>query len=213
MQPTSPFSEISTNTSIYPPRTTLYCQGEHLNGVFIIRRGAVKLTMISNNGKSVILGFAYPGNILGLSEFFSHAPSSALAETTMECLLSYVQCPNFQNFLSGHVEAAIEVARQATGSYQNACRQISLLALSGSAAERIAQFLLNEADSRPAESTNSPGLRLTHEEIAQLTGSARETVTRTLSTFKTNGWAHLEASKIIINDRKALTNLAHHFLG
>ena len=130
MQPTSPFSEISTNTSIYPPRTTLYCQGEHLNGVFIIRRGAVKLTMISNNGKSVILGFAYPGNILGLSEFFSHAPSSALAETTMECLLSYVQCPNFQNFLSGHVEAAIEVARQATGSYQNACRQISLLALS-----------------------------------------------------------------------------------
>ena len=175
----------------FPIRSILFHQGEQAQGVFIVKRGSVKLSMTSSKGRAVILRVAGAGEILGLSSVLSGEPFIATAETLEETEIAYVDREQFLQVLLHNPEAALSVALHACANYKNACRQISLLGLCRSASERLAQFVLNWASPRAYRDGAPLWLGLTHEEISQVAGTTRETVTRTLMDFRKKGWASL----------------------
>jgi len=191
----------------YPDRSILFHQGERPEGVFIIKHGSVKLSMTSSKGRAVILRVAGVGEILGLSAVLSGESCIATAETLEETEIAYVERDQFLQVLLHNPEAALSVAIHACSNYKNACRQISLLGLCRSASERLAQFLLNWSSPKAYLDGMPVWLGLTHEEISQVAGTTRETVTRTLMDFRKKGWASVAASNLVVQDREALEKL------
>src|SRR5207245_1331406 len=112
-------------------------------------------------------------------------------------------------FLHEHGDACVRVAQQLAQNFQTATEQISLLGLSSSVSERLAKFLLSLG---AREGQAGGGLRLkltyTHEEIGQMIGISRETVTRLLADFKKNRIINLKGSTLVISNRPALEALA-----
>jgi CRP/FNR family cyclic AMP-dependent transcriptional regulator len=191
----------------YPSRSVLLRQGERPPGVLIVRRGTVKISITSSNGRTVILRVAGVGEILGLSSVLSGEPCLAAAETLEETEVAYIDSKQFLQVLLQNPEAALSIALHACSNYEIACEQISLLALCRSASERVAHLILSWTRPRAHHGAPPVWLGLTHEEISQVAGTSRETVTRTLLDFRKKGWASLASSKLIVQDREAIERL------
>jgi CRP/FNR family transcriptional regulator len=82
------------------------------------------------------------------------------------------------------------------------------VSLSRSSAQKLARFLLDWAERHPACASGGVTLALTHEEIAQTIGAARETVTRLLAEMKRRRIIHLKGSLLNIPNRRALETVA-----
>ena len=91
---------------------------------------------------------------------------------------------------------------------QDACNVVRSVGLSHSISERLARFLLeSSAEGRVANGVLRTKLALTHEDIAQLIGTTRESITRTLSEFRKMDIVELKGSTLIIRNKAALGRL------
>jgi CRP/FNR family transcriptional regulator len=111
----------------------------------------------------------------------------------------------FLAFLRQHGAAALRVAEQLGETYHSAIAEMRTIGLSHSASEKLARFLLelaSEADSSTSELRLK--LTLTHEEIAQMIGSSRETVTRLFADFKRKEYLQVKGSTLIIRSKAGL---------
>ncbi len=189
----------------YPGGAVLFVEEEPPRGVFVLCQGRVKLSMSSSEGKTVTLRTAQPGEVLGLHAVVSGKPYEATAETLGPCQVNFVRREDFLQFLREHPEASIHAARELSSSYRSACEQIRSLALTHSASGKLAKFLL---DSSGNEHEKQQGIRvrltMTHEEIGQIIGMTRETVTRTLGEFKNKHFVVQNGSLLRIQNRAAL---------
>jgi CRP/FNR family transcriptional regulator, cyclic AMP receptor protein len=193
------------SVSAYPEGAVLFMEKQDSRGVFLLCEGEVKLTISSSEGKTLILRIAKPGEILGLMAALSGKPYEVTAETLHPCQVAFVRRDDFLRFMAQHPEASQGIVKQLSSNYHGACEQLRTVGLSLSAPEKLARLLLDL--SAGAEETKS-GIRftlpLTHEEIAEFIGSSRETVTRTLSEFKSQQLLTLKGSTLMISDRAAL---------
>ena len=192
-------------TTAYPAAAMLFVEGQPARGVFLLCKGRVKLSMTSREGKTLILRIITPGEILGLHAAVSETPFQATAETLEPCQVNFVKREDFLRFLRDHGEASIHAAKQLSSSYQIACEQVRSLGLSQSAPEKLARFLL-ECSEKGQVTTRGVRvqLNLTHEEIGQIIGTSRETVTRTLSEFKSKHLAEVKGSTLVVENKSAL---------
>jgi len=194
--------------SAYPPGAVLFVEGQAPRGVYVICAGRVKLTTTSRDGKTLILRIANAGELLGLHATVSGKAYELTAETLQACQLDFIKREDFLKFLQNHGDACLNAAQHLSHNVQNAYEMIRSLGLSHSVSERMARLLLEWSDD--GEQTKD-GLRikiaLTHEEIAQLIGTSRETVTRVLSEFRQKKFAELHGSTLMIRDKEALERL------
>ncbi|HEY6270367.1 MAG TPA: Crp/Fnr family transcriptional regulator [Terriglobales bacterium] len=197
-------------TNRYPEGAILFVEQEAPRGVFVLCKGRIKLSMTSSEGKTVILRILQPGEVLGLHAVVSGRPYQATATTLEPCQVNFVRREDFLRFLSQQSAAMLHVAEQLSNSYEDACEQVRSLGLAHSVSEKLARFLLQS--SAGGEQTTQ-GIRvrmtMTHEEIGQAIGSARETVTRTFAEFKKNHVIAVHGSVICIPDRTTLATLAN----
>lgn len=198
-----------TFRNAYPEGAVLFMEGQPPRGVFILCRGRVKLSMTSEDGKTVILRIIKPGQALGLHATISGVPYQARAETMEPCQVNFVRREDFLRFLREHPEASIRAAQQLSHSYQAACEQIRSLGLTHSAQQKLANFLL-EWSTKGQDSKQGIRVKmtLTHEEIGQILGTSRETVTRTLGEFRSRQLAILRGSTLLIQNKLGLESLA-----
>jgi CRP/FNR family cyclic AMP-dependent transcriptional regulator len=196
-------------TSGYPKGAVLFTEQESPRGVFILCKGRVKLSMTSSEGKSVILRLADPGEVLGLHAVVSNQPYQASAETLEPCEVNFIRREDFLRFLRDNPEASLVAAQQLSQSYQMACEQVRSLGLAHSAMSKLAGFLLLWASKgHPAREGTRVVLTLTHEEIGQMIGLSRETVTRTMGDFKRRQWVGTHGATLVIQNRGALEHSA-----
>lgn len=189
----------------YPRGAVLFMEGQSARGVLVLCKGRVKLSVNSPDGKTVILRIVQPGEVLGLHAVVSGKPYQGTAETLEPCQVNFVRREDFLRFLHAHGEASLRAAQLLSGSYQTACEQIRSLGLSHSAPEKLARFLLDwSAKGQETKQGTRVKLTLTHEEIGQIIGTSRETVTRTLGEFKSRQLAALNGSTLVIQDKAAL---------
>ena len=199
-------------TKAYPKGTTLFVEGQPSNSVYVLCQGKVKLSTCSPDGKIIILGIAEPGEILGLSSAINGIEYEATAETLELCQVNYVQTGDFVRFLESNSNACLSVARQLSRNYHTAYSQICALGLSESVADKLAKLFLNwSRNSIAIANGNGSAMHLknffTHEEIAEMIGTSRETVTRVLRYFRENEILTLKGSNLVIHDRQRLKSV------
>ena len=198
------------STATYPKSAVLFIEGQQPRGVFVLCTGKVKLSMSSSDGKTIILKIAQPGAVLGLSATVSNRPYEVSAEIMEPTQATFIPREAFLHFLRDHGEAALRVAEQLSQNYHAAYKEIRTLGLSNSASEKFAKLLL-EWSADAADSTNplQVKLTLTHEEIAGMIGTSRETVTRLFADFKKKQWLQLKGSTLVIRNKPALEKIVH----
>jgi CRP/FNR family cyclic AMP-dependent transcriptional regulator len=189
----------------YPAGALLFLEKQDPRAVFVLCAGHVKLSISSSAGKLLILRIAKPGEILGLMAAISGSPYEVTAETLYPCQVAYVRRDDFLRFVGKYPEVYRGVVKQLTTLYSGACEQLRTVGLSASAPEKLARLLLDwSTETNDTKQSTQIKLPLTHEEIAEFIGTTRETVTRTLSEFKSRHLVSLEGSTLMISNRPAL---------
>jgi len=187
----------------------LFVEGQPSRGVFILYSGRVKLFTLSADGNIFILRFADPGEILGLAGTLSGQPYETSAESIQPTQIGFVERRELVHLMRGYVEFAVRVAMQLGELYCTAIAGVCGMGHSRSASQKLATFLFDWSKSnRPFHDEAGARLTLTHEEIAQVIGTSRETVTRLLSGFKKKGLIQWKGCNLVLTDRAALESLA-----
>lgn len=197
-----------TGSASYPKGATLFVEGQPSRGVFILCAGHVKLSTSSSDGKTLILRISEPGDLLGLPATISGRPYEVTADVVEPTQANFISRTDFLDFLRQHGEAAVRVAQELSETYQSAFAEMRTIGLSHSTGEKLARFLLEWSANHKAENGSVKfNLTLTHEEIAQMIGASRETVTRLFADFKKRNFLYVKGSNVTIKDKSGLERL------
>ena len=182
-----------------PGRAIVFKEGQTADAVFLVCDGQLKLYTTSREGRVMIVRLASPGDLLGLSAALDGSEYEVFAETLAPTILRRISRQDFTGFLRAYPEVGSHTSEVLAKEYRNIFQDVRRLALSGSAAGRVARLLL---DCSSALGSGGPELRftmsLTHEEIAFMAGTSRETVTRLLNRYERGNLIAREGSSIVI---------------
>jgi CRP/FNR family transcriptional regulator, cyclic AMP receptor protein len=197
------FAEV-TREKRYPKGSVIVFADDPGDSLYLVRAGRVKVVLLGDDGREVILGVLGVGEHFGELSLIDDQPRSAHVIAMEDSLLLVLRREDFRR----RVEASPAVAWALLGELSRRLRTadkkiggLVLLDVPG----RIARVLLENA---PDESSNLVQRRLTHQTIAQMIGASRETVSRTMRDFQEAGWIDVEKRVIRIVDREALARRA-----
>ena len=195
--------------STYPANFVLFSEKEDTHGIYIVLEGEVKLSINSSDGRRLSLRIARKGEILGLASALSGQPYEMTAETVFPARLMPIGRREFLGFVMRHPEAYQVFSEELTREFTMACEQLRTVGLSSSAPEKLARLLLDWSESgQTVEQGVKFRFSMTHEEIGEFIGASRETVTRTLSAFKTRRLVSFQGSTLTIPSKAALASYA-----
>jgi CRP/FNR family cyclic AMP-dependent transcriptional regulator len=196
------------STAVYPKGTMLFIEGQQPRGVFVLCVGKAKLSTSSREGKTIITKISESGDILGLNAVVSNRPYEVTAEMMEPGQANFVPRDSFLHLLKEFPEVAMRVAQQLSRNYYTAYEEIRTLGLSASPSEKFAKLLLSWSTKTTQEDGSSHvKLTLTHEEIAEIIGTTRETVSRLFSEFKKKQLMQLKGATLVIRSRFALEKI------
>jgi CRP/FNR family transcriptional regulator len=194
-----------TSSAAYPKGATLFVEGQPARGVFILCNGRVKLSTSSADGKTLILRISEPGEVHGLPATITGKSYELAADIIEPAQANFIARNDFLNFLRENGDAALRVAQQLGETYHLAISEMRTIGLSHSASEKLARFLLEWSANCPEEKGQVRiKMTLTHEEIAQMIGSSRETVTRLLADFRRKHLVQVVGSTLILRSKADL---------
>lgn len=197
------------HTSSYPEGALVFVEGQAARGVYVVCQGRAKLMTTNRDGKTLILKIVQPGEILGMHSVISGKAHELTVETLQPSQLAFISRDDFLRFLKRHGDACLHAAQHLSRDCQSAYDSIRSIGLSHSVTEKLARLLLQwSAEGKAADGMTRTKLALTHEEIAQLIGSSRETVTRALGELKKRHVAELNGSTLLVRNKCALESLA-----
>ena len=197
-----------TSAAAYPKGAILFVEGQSPRGVFVLCGGRVKLSTTSADGRSLILRISESGEVLGLPATVAGRPYELTADVIEPTQANFISRADFLAFLREHGEAALRVAQQLADKYHSAIAEMRRIGLSHSAAEKLSRFLLDlSADHGEKNGEIRLTLTLTHEEISQMIGASRETVTRLFADFKKKEFLQVKGSTLIIKNKAGLESV------
>ena len=192
-------------STAYPKGATLFVEGETPRGVFILCCGRAKLTTSSSEGKTLIMKITEPGEILGASAAILGKPYEVSAEIIEPSQVNFIRLPDFLALLEKHPDACLRTAQQLSAKYHDAQREVRSLGLSQTTSEKLARLILGwEVSGEPTPKGVRVKVLLTHEEIGQMVGTTRETVTRLLGDFKRKQMIEVTGSNLYVTQHEAL---------
>lgn len=198
-----------TSAASYPKGATLFVEGQASRGVFIVCAGRVKLSTTSIDGRTLIVRISEAGEVLGLPATVTGKPYELTADVIEPTQANFITRADFLNFLREHGEVSLRVAQQLGETYHAAVAEMRSIGLSHSAAEKLARFLLDWCASHgQGDAEIRATLTLTHEEIAQMIGASRETVTRLFGDFKKKEILQVKGSTLIVRNKAGLEHMA-----
>jgi CRP/FNR family transcriptional regulator len=198
-----------TSAASYPKGATLFVEGQAVRGVFILCAGRVKLSTTSIDGRTLIVRISETGEVLGLPATVTGNPYELTADVIEPTQANFIARADFLSFLREYGEVSLRVAQQLGETYHAAVSEMRSIGLSHSAAEKLARFLLDWCASHgQGDGEVRATLTLTHEEIAQMIGASRETVTRLFGDFKKKQILQIKGSTLIVRDKAGLESMA-----
>jgi CRP/FNR family cyclic AMP-dependent transcriptional regulator len=202
-------NRISTKRD-YAAGKSLFIKQQSPEYVFVIERGRVKISTNSREGRTVIVRIAGEGDVVGLSAAMSGKPYDVSAEAIERCQVRIIRVHDFQHLLEQYPQAAKAATDSALSKYQLVFQELCRLSLPHSVAGRIARLLLEWGDVyRQHDPTHDRlTVAMSHEELAEMSGTSRETVSRTLERFRREKLISVKGASIRILNRPALETLA-----
>jgi CRP/FNR family transcriptional regulator len=197
-----------TSAAVYPRAAMLFIEGQLARGVFVLCAGRAKLFTTSREGKTIITKISEHGDVLGLSATISNQPYEVTAEMVEPGQANFIPADALLKFLHDYGEVALRVAQQLSRNYYSAYDEIRTLGLSNSPGQRFAKLLLGWSAER-GDSSHSLRLHmvLTHEEIAEMIGTSRETVSRLFADFRMKHLIESKGSSLVILNKLALEGM------
>ena len=197
-----------TSASSYPKGAKLFVEGQAPRGVFVLCSGRVKLSTTSADGKTLIVRIADAGEVLGLPATVTEKPYELTAEVIEPTQANFIPRQEFLDFLCHHGEVGLRVAQQLGETYHSAIAEMRTIGLAHSVGEKLARFLLDLVAGHDQGNVEPRiTLTLTHEEIAQVIGASRETVTRLFGEFKKKKLLQVKGSTLVITNKAGLESI------
>jgi CRP/FNR family cyclic AMP-dependent transcriptional regulator len=184
----------------------IYAPGAPADAAYWVRRGRIKISRLSSDGREITLGFCHSGDLFGEEALVTGAARSCQAQALDDATLLTLPAALFQRSLQEEAAFAFSLARLISTRRELAEEQIENLAFRD-VGGRLALLLLSLAAQQGRRLPDGGTLldtRLTHQELANCVGTTRETLTLTIDRFKTDGWIRLEGRMIAICEPEAL---------
>jgi CRP/FNR family transcriptional regulator len=194
----------------YPKDAVLFVQGQSPREIFVLCLGHVKISTASQTGKKFCLGIAEPGAVLGLSAAILGKSHEVTVEAVEPCQLRVIQGDRFLGLLRNDAAACLSAVRCLSNDVRKTDECLRLLGLSHSASEKLAKMLVQWSMRERDDASNKVRLTvpLTHQELAQMLGVARETVNRLLADLRRKKLVRWHGSNVVIQDKHALLALS-----
>ena len=207
LQAAQRLNEIKS-TAVYPKGAMLFIEGQQARGVFVLCVGKAKLSTSSRDGKTIITKLSDSGDVLGLNAVVSNRPYEVTAEMMEPGQANFIPRDSLLHMLKDFPEAAAGVAQQLSRNYYTAYEEIRTLGLASSPSEKFAKLLLSwSSKSAQGDGSAQVKLTLTHEEVAEIIGTTRETVSRLFSEFKKKQLMQMKGARLVIRSRFALEKI------
>lgn len=205
----SGFERVSKR-KIFDKGAVLFAEGQAARDVYVVCSGRLKLSMTSAEGRKLIVRIARPGDLLGIHAALTGQLYEATAQTLSPCRIDIISREDLLGLLERQKTFGLSVAVALSRDFTDFLEHARGLLMSISAPEKLARLLLNLADQFGTRTTNGISFKtlLTHEEIAQMIGASRETVTRSLNVLKRKRVIRPEEGEILILNRVALAAVA-----
>lgn len=181
---------------------TIYYEGDRTTGIWVVLDGKVKTTKMAEDGRELMIGMFEADSFIGINTLFANDSYNDTATAIEDCHLSNFPKEQFEKFISLYPD----VAEKFIGILSNQIRQQEeqLLQLAyQSVRKRIAEVLLRIY----RQENNGDSISISRIDLAAMSGTAPETVSRTLSDFKDEGYIEKKGSVITILNQKKLEQL------
>jgi CRP/FNR family transcriptional regulator, cyclic AMP receptor protein len=203
-------TKLSTTaqTQSYRARQVVYLPGDRAGSVHFIASGRVKVSKVTRDGKELTLAYRTSGDFFGETCMLEGGPRDEMVEAMETTTSVELERAGLDQLLASHAPVAYAFARALITRWRALQAKVEQLVFKDVGA-KLAELLLRLGSEHGVEHRRGLvlGLKITHQEMANLTGSTRETVSLTLSQFKRKGFIHTEGRKVILADREALRSL------
>lgn len=197
--------------NFYKKGQVIFYEGNHVNGLYCIYDGMVKLSKLGENGKEQIVRFAKRSDILGYRSLLSDEPYQATATAMEDCWVCVIPKERFLNLLEAEPKLSLDVLKLLSQDLKLA-EQLLLDISQKSVKERIAEAIILLKKSFGYQNDGRTiAAHLTRSEIADIAGTTTETTIRTLAQLSQEGLIDLSRKSIRIRNYDALARMAGVF--
>jgi CRP-like cAMP-binding protein len=186
----------------------LYQEGNRISGFYCIHSGIIKVYKTGFDGKEQIIRFAKAGEIIAYRSVLSNEAACTSAKVIEDCQVCFIPSEILISFIKTNPLYALELLKLACHELGEANSFITDIAQK-TVRERLAEILLLLVNDFGLDEQNYLKISLTREELANIVGTATESVIRLLSEFKTDKLVELNGRKIRILDKKGLEKISN----
>lgn len=192
----------------------LFAEGEPARGVYILRTGRVTISISSSEGRVVMLRMAQGGDVLGLNSVLRGCPYNTTVKTLEPCRTDFISGAELIELMERSLAASQAILGIINRELSELTDRAKLLLLPLTAKGRLAKLLLALSSKNGSDTSSVERIDrvFTHEEIAQMICSSRETVTRLLASLSRQQVISVTPETILIQDRLALERIAREVL-
>jgi CRP/FNR family cyclic AMP-dependent transcriptional regulator len=189
-------------------REVVYLPGDPGNSMFIVNGGRIKISKVTRDGKALTLNYCGPSEVFGETCLIEGGPREEMAEAMENSMITELERQDVEKLLQNHAHFGYQLTRILAGRRRELENKLETLVFRD-VTSKLAELLLNLAEEYGVEDSRGTmvALKITHQELANLIGSTRETVSLTLSQFKRKKLICTEGRKVIISDAESLRAL------
>ena len=194
----------------YPAGYIFYAPEDYGDRLLILRRGRVRVYKLSPEGRALTLLVLQPKAIFGEMMLVDEWVQDSFAEAMTECEVGALGRADLRRLLGVYPAVALRFMEVMSQRLRALERKLADVAFK-SVPQRLAAVLLNLADlepERPASDEPPAVVRYTHQQLAEMIGSYRETVTKAIGEFREAGLIRVEEDAIYLTDMARLQKLA-----
>jgi CRP-like cAMP-binding protein len=190
----------------YKKKQVIYAEGQHPNKLYYIQAGKVKIFKTSDTGKELITGLLSAGDFFGHIPLIENMVYEEFAETLEESSIRVIPRKEFEELLTTNQEIALKVIKLLANNIAEKEHQLVALAYH-SLRKRVADALLTLKKKYAKEGEDLFSISISREDLANIAGTATESLIRTLSDFKNEKLIEIKDGKITLLEEKKLLNL------
>ncbi len=191
----------------YSRKSIVFHEGDHGDSLYIIKVGRIKIAKVAIDGREKTLTILQAGDFFGEMAIFDNLPRSATAEAIdNDVRLFGLNKKDFERLIHENPTIALRIMKDLTSRIRQINQQVEDLAFKdvhGRVSSTLFQLLETE---EKITGRNLSRLRMTHQDLANMVGSSRETVTRALNRLQTEGIIAISHQQIEIIDREYLSD-------
>lgn len=189
-------------------REVVYLPGDPGNSLFIVNGGRIKISKVTRDGKALTLNYVGPSEVFGETCLIEGGPREEMAEAMENSMITELERGDVEKLLQNHAQLGFQLTRILAQRRRELENKLETLVFRD-VTSKLAELLLQLSEEYGVEDSRGTmvALKITHQELANLIGSTRETVSLTLSQFKRKRLICTEGRKVIISDAESLRAL------